>query len=63
MPAFSPDSGLVTRVVASPNHDARAARVDMIVLHYTGMARAEDALARRFGEVFEREVMPAAATA
>ena len=46
MPAFSPDSGLVTRVVASPNHDARAARVDMIVLHYTGMARAEDALAR-----------------
>ncbi len=32
----------------SPNHDARpqAAAIDMIVLHYTGMATAEAALAR-----------------
>jgi len=32
----------------SPNHDARpdGARIDMLVLHYTGMRTAEDALAR-----------------
>ena len=30
----------------SPNHDARAAAVDMLVLHYTGMKTAEEALAR-----------------
>lgn len=30
----------------SPNHDARAAAVDMIVLHYTDMADADAALAR-----------------
>jgi N-acetylmuramoyl-L-alanine amidase len=32
----------------SPNHDARpdGARVDMLVLHYTGMKTAEEALAR-----------------
>ena len=32
----------------SPNHDARpdGARVDMLVLHYTGMRTAEEALAR-----------------
>ena len=30
----------------SPNHDARAARIDMIVLHYTGMTDADAALAR-----------------
>ncbi len=32
----------------SPNHDARpaGARVDMLILHYTGMASAEAALAR-----------------
>lgn len=30
----------------SPNHDARPGAVDMLVLHYTGMPTAEDALAR-----------------
>ena len=30
----------------SPNHDARAAAIDMLVLHYTGMKTAEEALAR-----------------
>ena len=30
----------------SPNHDARGATVDMIVLHYTGMPTGEAALAR-----------------
>jgi N-acetylmuramoyl-L-alanine amidase len=43
-----PDSKLVNKVVASPNHEARrgAGAPDMIVLHYTGMERADDALAR-----------------
>lgn len=30
----------------SPNHDARGAPVDMLVLHYTGMKTADEALAR-----------------
>lgn len=30
----------------SPNQDARSAAVDMLVLHYTGMQTAEEALAR-----------------
>ena len=30
----------------SPNHDARAAAIDMLVLHYTGMKTADEALAR-----------------
>ena len=30
----------------SPNHDARPAAIDMLVLHYTGMKTAEEALAR-----------------
>ena len=30
----------------SPNHDARPAAVDLLVLHYTGMKTAEEALAR-----------------
>jgi N-acetylmuramoyl-L-alanine amidase len=30
----------------SPNHDARERGIDMLVLHYTGMKTAEDALAR-----------------
>jgi N-acetylmuramoyl-L-alanine amidase len=30
----------------SPNHDARDASVDMLVLHYTGMKTADEALAR-----------------
>jgi N-acetylmuramoyl-L-alanine amidase len=45
---FAPDSSLIAKVVPSPNQSARAGRgrPDMIVLHYTGMARAEDALER-----------------
>ena len=33
----------------SPNHDARDAAVDMLVLHYTGMKTADEALARELG--------------
>jgi len=45
---FSPDCPLVDRVVPSPNHKERVGpgRPDMIVLHYTGMATATDALER-----------------
>jgi N-acetylmuramoyl-L-alanine amidase len=44
---FTPDSRLVAAVAASPNRDARAGGApDMILLHYTGMASADAALAR-----------------
>jgi N-acetylmuramoyl-L-alanine amidase len=45
---FSPDSHVVTSLVPSPNEGDRreGARADMLVLHYTGMAKAEEALAR-----------------
>jgi N-acetylmuramoyl-L-alanine amidase len=43
---FQPDSRLVTSVVPSPNHDARGARIDILLLHYTGMTTEEEALAR-----------------
>jgi N-acetylmuramoyl-L-alanine amidase len=45
---FAPDSPLVAAVVPSPNHDGRnrPEHPDMLVLHYTGMTRAEDALER-----------------
>jgi N-acetylmuramoyl-L-alanine amidase len=46
MAAFVPDSPLVQRVVASPNHNERKSAIDMIVLHYTGMTSGEEALAR-----------------
>ena len=46
MAAFLPDSPLVPRVIASPNHGERKSAIDMIVLHYTGMKSGEDALAR-----------------
>ena len=36
----------VKEVIASPNHDARAARIDILLLHYTGMTTEEEALAR-----------------
>jgi N-acetylmuramoyl-L-alanine amidase len=45
-PTFAPDSPPAARVMASPNHDARNAAIDMIVLHYTGMQTAEAARAR-----------------
>ena len=47
-PAFAPDSCVVAEVMPSPNHGERkdGRRVDMIVLHYTGMSDAEAALER-----------------
>jgi N-acetylmuramoyl-L-alanine amidase len=48
MSPFTPDSSVVERVEPSPNFDERTglARPDMIVLHYTGMPFADDALQR-----------------
>jgi N-acetylmuramoyl-L-alanine amidase len=48
MSAFPPDSFIVTDVEPSPNHDERSQgrAPDMILLHYTGMATGEAALAR-----------------
>ena len=40
------DTPLAGEVVASPNHDARRAPPDMLILHYTGMVSAEAALQR-----------------
>ncbi|MBO0758961.1 MAG: N-acetylmuramoyl-L-alanine amidase [Bradyrhizobiaceae bacterium] len=47
MSNFPPDSRLA-KVVYSPNHDERkrGAQADMLVLHYTGMSSAGDALKR-----------------
>jgi len=44
---FSPDSPLVADVLPSPNHGERRnfLRADSIILHYTGMASAEAAIA------------------
>jgi N-acetylmuramoyl-L-alanine amidase len=47
MPSFSQDSALVAKVVPSPNHDDRGGIApNMIILHYTGMRRGDDALRR-----------------
>jgi N-acetylmuramoyl-L-alanine amidase len=47
MSEFHPDTALVEAVHPSPNHGARRGSApDAIVLHYTGMASAEVALAR-----------------
>lgn len=45
---FAPDSPHVTAVTPSPNHDARAEdiAIDILLLHYTGMPDAEEAVAR-----------------
>ena len=43
---FRPDSKIVQNVVPSPNHDARTSRIDILLLHYTGMQTAQEALAR-----------------
>src|SRR2546423_13677378 len=45
---LAPDSPIVTSIVPTPNHGERrnGARADMLVLHYTGMTSAEEALAR-----------------
>jgi N-acetylmuramoyl-L-alanine amidase len=42
---FTPDFPSA-RVQPSPNHDERKAAIDILLLHYTGMTSAEDALAR-----------------
>lgn len=46
--AFSPDSMAVSEIRPSPNRNARrdGRRPDLLLLHYTGMASAEAALAR-----------------
>jgi N-acetylmuramoyl-L-alanine amidase len=41
-----PDSPIAKKFVASPNHDARESRIDILLLHYTGMQTADEALAR-----------------
>ena len=47
MAEFQPDSVLVERIVPSPNHDERqGGEPDMILLHYTGMQSADEALKR-----------------
>lgn len=43
---FKADSPTVTSVVPSPNHDTRTSRIDILLLHYTGMTTGEEALAR-----------------
>jgi N-acetylmuramoyl-L-alanine amidase len=44
--SFARESSTVTEVVPSPNHDARTSRIDILLLHYTGMTTEEEALAR-----------------
>lgn len=48
MQAFTPDSSVVSDVIPSPNFSERlqGRQPDMILLHYTGMADVEGALAR-----------------
>ncbi|MGB7126737.1 MAG: N-acetylmuramoyl-L-alanine amidase [Methylovirgula sp.] len=46
MTAFHPDSPLVRRVHPSPNHAPRRGKLDLILIHYTGMASGAAALAR-----------------
>ena len=43
--SFEPDYK-TARVVPSPNHDARTSRIDILMLHYTGMQTGDEALAR-----------------
>ena len=49
---FRADSPTVKDVVPSPNHDARTSRIDILLLHYTGMTTEEEALARN-GTAFD----------
>jgi N-acetylmuramoyl-L-alanine amidase len=47
MQEFAPDSRFVHGVRPSPNHDARApATIDILLLHYTGMASTAGAIER-----------------
>jgi N-acetylmuramoyl-L-alanine amidase len=43
---MTPDSACAGDCIASPNHDARACGVDILLLHYTGMADTAAAQAR-----------------
>ncbi|GJD47953.1 N-acetylmuramoyl-L-alanine amidase AmiD [Methylobacterium crusticola] len=43
---LTPDSPIARQVVPSPNHNERRLPVDILILHYTGMARASEALLR-----------------
>ncbi|MFE1599950.1 N-acetylmuramoyl-L-alanine amidase [Methylobacterium sp. ID0610] len=42
----TPESPVATTVVPSPNHGERQRPVDMLILHYTGMDQASEALLR-----------------
>jgi N-acetylmuramoyl-L-alanine amidase len=46
--SFTPDTLLVSSVLASPNHGRRAdgMKPDLLILHYTGMVDADSAIAR-----------------
>lgn len=43
---MTPDSACASDCIASPNHDARGCGVDILLLHYTGMADTAAAQAR-----------------
>ncbi len=43
---MTPESSCARAFVASPNHDARACGIDILLLHYTGMADTAAAQAR-----------------
>jgi N-acetylmuramoyl-L-alanine amidase len=43
---FTSDSSVASVVMPSPNHGERRAALDMLLLHYTGMPDADDALRR-----------------
>src|SRR5215468_4640233 len=46
MQEFATDSILVQQVTPSPNHDARALELDILLLHYTGMTSTAEAIQR-----------------
>jgi len=46
MQVFSPDSGSVSEVLPSPNHDERMLPTDIVLLHYTGMTSTTAAIGR-----------------
>ena len=47
------DTRLAGEIIASPNHGAREGRVDILLLHYTGMATPQAALERLCDPVAE----------
>jgi N-acetylmuramoyl-L-alanine amidase len=46
MQVFYPDSGSVSEVVPSPNHDERMLPTDILLIHYTGMTSIAAAIGR-----------------